>query len=292
MLTEAELCAEIDPVRVPVQAPHTPACLSPPSCAPLARWSCALRPQREQVYDAFLAGKIEVPGRDLCDMSGAKGRTPNDYSVYNVMLPRTYYPAWQGNIFEQRCQVHPQFHAPLDRRSTPLVHARLTPGRGPVLFRSARVRGARAAVHAPHLRRGLAQSATQAHHGRAAAQAIADQLQGGDMAVDYDQILAKRPQRDDAVFAWHQDMAYWMETADTATATCWLAVSNATAANGCMRFVPGSHRERALRPHAPGARRPRPAPRRPLPARRPGATLPCLVWPNVQWAPAARRATR
>ncbi len=26
------------------------------------------------------------------------------------------------------------------------------------------------------------------------------------MAVDYDQILAKRPQRDDAVFAWHQDM--------------------------------------------------------------------------------------
>lgn len=34
------------------------------------------------------------------------------------------------------------------------------------------------------------------------AQDIADQLQGGDMEPDYDQILAKRPQSEDAVFAW------------------------------------------------------------------------------------------
>jgi len=101
----------IDPVRLPLQAQHRPACLSLPLCAPLARRQRALRSQREQVYDAFLARKIEVPGKDLCDMSGAKGRTPDDYSVYNVMLPRTYYPAWQGNVFEQRCQVHPLFHA-------------------------------------------------------------------------------------------------------------------------------------------------------------------------------------
>ena len=33
-------------------------------------------------------------------------------------------------------------------------------------------------------------------------QAIADQLQGGDMALDYDQILAKRPASEDAIFAW------------------------------------------------------------------------------------------
>jgi len=111
VLTEDELCAVIDPVRLPAQAQHPPARPSTPSCAPLARRQRALRSQREQVYDAFLARKIEVPGKDLCDMSGAKGRTPDDYSVYNVMLPRTYYPAWQGNIFEQRCQVHPLFHA-------------------------------------------------------------------------------------------------------------------------------------------------------------------------------------
>lgn len=48
-------------------------------------------------------------------------------------------------------------------------------------------------------------------------------------------------------------MAYWPPwTAETATATCWLAVTDATVANGCMRFVPGSHQEKDLRPHAPG----------------------------------------
>ena len=35
-------------------------------------------------------------------------------------------------------------------------------------------------------------------------QDIADQLQGGDMQVDYDQILAKRPHTTDSIFAWHQ----------------------------------------------------------------------------------------
>ena len=48
-------------------------------------------------------------------------------------------------------------------------------------------------------------------------------------------------------------MAYWPPfTADTATATCWLAVSDATVENGCMRFVPESHKEAELRHHAPG----------------------------------------
>ena len=51
----------------------------------------------------------------------------------------------------------------------------------------------------------------------------------------------------------HQDMAYWPPfTSDTATATCWLAVSDATVENGCMRFVPESHKEAELRHHAPG----------------------------------------
>jgi hypothetical protein len=29
------------------------------------------------------------------------------------------------------------------------------------------------------------------------------------MAVDYDQILAKRPHSADSTFAWHADAAYW-----------------------------------------------------------------------------------
>jgi ectoine hydroxylase-related dioxygenase (phytanoyl-CoA dioxygenase family) len=83
------------------------------------------------------------------------------------------------------------------------------------------------------------------------AASIAAQLCGPEMIVDYDQLLAKRPFKEDAVFAWHQDMAYWIDTPDTRTATCWLAVDDSTVDNGCMRFVPGSHLEPDLRPHRP-----------------------------------------
>jgi hypothetical protein len=83
------------------------------------------------------------------------------------------------------------------------------------------------------------------------AASIARQLCGDGMALDYDQLLAKRPGRDDAVFGWHQDMAYWIDTPDPRTATIWLAVDPATEANGCLRFVPGSQREPSLRPHRP-----------------------------------------
>ena len=38
-------------------------------------------------------------------MSGASGRTREEYTVYNVMLPRRYHPEWQGNLFERRCKV-------------------------------------------------------------------------------------------------------------------------------------------------------------------------------------------
>jgi ectoine hydroxylase-related dioxygenase (phytanoyl-CoA dioxygenase family) len=80
---------------------------------------------------------------------------------------------------------------------------------------------------------------------------IAAQLRGPDMVLDYDQLVAKPPHRDDAVFAWHQDLAYWIDTPDTRTASSWLAVDDSTVENGCMCFVPGSHREPALRAHRP-----------------------------------------
>lgn len=83
------------------------------------------------------------------------------------------------------------------------------------------------------------------------AASIASQLCGPNMVLDYDQLLAKRPRSPDAVFAWHQDQAYWIETEDPRTATVWLALDDSTLENGCMRFVPGSHLEPSLRPHAP-----------------------------------------
>jgi ectoine hydroxylase-related dioxygenase (phytanoyl-CoA dioxygenase family) len=86
------------------------------------------------------------------------------------------------------------------------------------------------------------------------ATSIATQLIGDDALLDYDQFLAKRPRRPQAVFAWHQDLGYWPSgTPDTRTVTCSLALDDATLDNGCLRVVPGSHREPQLRPHRPSA---------------------------------------
>jgi ectoine hydroxylase-related dioxygenase (phytanoyl-CoA dioxygenase family) len=86
------------------------------------------------------------------------------------------------------------------------------------------------------------------------ASSIAQQLIGDDATLDYDQFLAKRPQRPGAIFAWHQDLGYWPSgTPDTRTVTCSLALDDANEANGCLRVVPGSHLEPRLRPHRPSA---------------------------------------
>jgi phytanoyl-CoA hydroxylase len=83
------------------------------------------------------------------------------------------------------------------------------------------------------------------------AASIARQLCGDGMELDYDQLLAKQPHKDDAIFAWHQDMAYWPDTPDTRTATLWLAIDDSTLENGCMRFVPATTHEVTLRSHTP-----------------------------------------
>lgn len=83
------------------------------------------------------------------------------------------------------------------------------------------------------------------------AASVARQLCGDGMTIDYDQLLAKQPHKLDAVFAWHQDMAYWPDTPDTRTATVWLAIDHSTPDNGCMRFVPETNRELTLRSHVP-----------------------------------------
>jgi phytanoyl-CoA hydroxylase len=79
---------------------------------------------------------------------------------------------------------------------------------------------------------------------------IGRQLQGTELVIDFDQLLAKQPGRADAVFGWHQDQAYWIDTDDRRTATCWLAVEDSTIENGCMQFVAGTH-HLPVRPHRP-----------------------------------------
>jgi phytanoyl-CoA hydroxylase len=139
----------------------------------------------DPVYDAFMRGEIAVEGRDLYDMvTGEFGTDPTTYAIFNVMLPRVYFPEWQENVFER------------------------------------------------------------------VGRSIAEQLCGEGMTLDFDQLLAKQPGREDAVFAWHQDQAYWINTDDRRTATCWLALDDSTLENGCMQFLPGSHVE-PVRPHRP-----------------------------------------
>lgn len=83
------------------------------------------------------------------------------------------------------------------------------------------------------------------------AKSIAEQLCGPGMSMDYDQLLAKPPNRPDGVFMWHQDLAYWPVTADTRTASFWLAIDDSREQNGCLQFVPGTHKESTLRHHGP-----------------------------------------
>lgn len=80
---------------------------------------------------------------------------------------------------------------------------------------------------------------------------ISRQLLGETATLDYDQFLAKRPGKADAVFTWHQDLGYWPTgTPEPLTATCSLALDDADSENGCLRVVPGSHKT-GLRPHRP-----------------------------------------
>ncbi|MEI6128905.1 MAG: phytanoyl-CoA dioxygenase family protein [Planctomycetota bacterium] len=136
-------------------------------------------------YMRFLRRELPVQGRDYCDMTGDYGKPIEDFAILNVLLPRRYHPAWQGNVYEQR------------------------------------------------------------------ARATAAQLIGDDIALDYDQLIAKPPHKPLGVFHWHQDLGYWPRTKDTRTASFWLALDHVAPDNGVVRFVRASHREPLLRPHVP-----------------------------------------
>ncbi|MEM7302966.1 MAG: phytanoyl-CoA dioxygenase family protein [Pseudomonadota bacterium] len=49
------------------------------------------------------------------------------------------------------------------------------------------------------------------------------------------------------IVSWHQDLTYW-GLDDAEETTCWVALSPATKASGCMKFVPGSHKKQLV-PH-------------------------------------------
>jgi ectoine hydroxylase-related dioxygenase (phytanoyl-CoA dioxygenase family) len=75
--------------------------------------------------------------------------------------------------------------------------------------------------------------------------AVEDVL-GPDILVWTVSIFPKYP-RDPGYISWHQDGTYW-GLDSTEVVTAWLALTDSTVENGCMRVVPGSHR-RPILPH-------------------------------------------
>jgi ectoine hydroxylase-related dioxygenase (phytanoyl-CoA dioxygenase family) len=65
----------------------------------------------------------------------------------------------------------------------------------------------------------------------------------GNRAVRFwhDQLFCK-PAHHGGVVAWHQDYSYWTRTGPIQHLTCWVGLDNATKANGCLYYVPKSHK--------------------------------------------------
>ena len=69
----------------------------------------------------------------------------------------------------------------------------------------------------------------------------ASQLLGSGVRFWHDQLFVK-PAHDGGVVAWHQDYSYWTRTQPMAHLTCWIGLDDSTIDNGCVHYVPGSHR--------------------------------------------------
>jgi len=65
----------------------------------------------------------------------------------------------------------------------------------------------------------------------------------GDAAVRFwhDQLFCK-PALHGGVVAWHQDYSYWTRTTPLAHLTCWIGLDDSNRDNGCLQYIPGSHR--------------------------------------------------
>ena len=69
----------------------------------------------------------------------------------------------------------------------------------------------------------------------------ASQLLGGAVRFWHDQLFCK-PARQGGVVAWHQDYSYWTRTQPMAHLSCWIGLDDSTRENGCVHYLPGSHR--------------------------------------------------
>ena len=71
---------------------------------------------------------------------------------------------------------------------------------------------------------------------------IADLLGCDDIKVYGDQLFMKNPGGVGSAIPWHQDSYSWMEISPRDLISCWTSMDHATIENGCLHFLPGSHR--------------------------------------------------
>lgn len=74
-----------------------------------------------------------------------------------------------------------------------------------------------------------------------------EQVLGPDIVLWITRILCK-PAKVGREVPWHQDGEYW-PMRPLATCSVWIAIDDAKPANGCMRFIAGSHKQETLYRH-------------------------------------------
>src|SRR5581483_5980076 len=74
-----------------------------------------------------------------------------------------------------------------------------------------------------------------------------EQLLGPDLILWITRVLCK-PAAKGREVPWHQDGEYW-PMRPLATCSVWIALDPVSTANGCMRFIPGSHKQKELYRH-------------------------------------------
>jgi len=76
---------------------------------------------------------------------------------------------------------------------------------------------------------------------------LVEQIIGADIVLWGSQAFCK-PQGDGMEVPWHQDGQFWPIN-PLATCTVWIALDDSLIENGCLRVIPGSHREKILYQH-------------------------------------------
>src|SRR5437773_1990111 len=96
--------------------------------------------------------------------------------------------------------------------------------------------------YAPELKEGLF---------RVNALHVAQQLLGPEVAPMGEHAIFK-PARIGAETPWHQDEAYWGDQMQYNSFSMWIPLQEATLENGCMQFIPASHKSEIVPHHSIG----------------------------------------